>query len=141
MNEHSFTRSVLKHLPKSQYRWKINDNFAGGVPDFFYEGKARDIWVEFKFIKPFPKRDHTLIDLTAPKYLSKLQQQWLTRRYELRQDCYVVVGSEHGGFICPELSWKTPFPAHYLRNHSVSNKELASLLDKMASTGGSVSNR
>jgi hypothetical protein len=96
-------------LPSDTFHWKINDNFAGGVPDLFIEGPETDLWVEVKYLKNIPKRPSTVIDLTNhSKYLSKLQQQWLKRRYARRGDCGVLLGM-HGGVVWfPGISWENP---------------------------------
>tara|TARA_B110000116_G_scaffold45548_1_gene37797 strand:- start:6107 stop:6538 length:432 start_codon:yes stop_codon:yes gene_type:complete len=111
MNEHTFTAAFRKKLPADIYWWKINDNFAGGVPDAFLEGTNRDLWIEFKYIKALPKRPDTLIDLTNQKYLSKLQQKWLKRREAKRGDTLVCVGCPQGVALFWENSWDTPMPA------------------------------
>lgn len=111
MNEHTFTSAFKKKLPANIFWWKINDNFAGGVPDVFLEGPERDLWVEFKFIKALPKRPDTLIDLTNQKYLSKLQQLWLKRRHDKRQDTLVCVGCPQGVALFWGTSWDKPITA------------------------------
>ena len=115
MNEHTFTASFKKKLPDSIFWWKINDNFAGGVPDVFLEGEYCDLWIEFKYIKTLPKRPDTLIDLTNQKYLSKLQQKWLTRRQERRGDTLVCVGCPQGVALFWGTSWKTPIATETFR--------------------------
>ena len=136
MNEHKYTQAITSRLPKDQYRWKINDPYQGGVPDLFYEGLKRDLWIEVKFIKPFPKRDTTLIDLTDPKrYLSKLQQLWLTRRHSLRQDAYVLVGCEHGGVLLSGHEWQTPISGKELKERCATHKAVATQIEKISSTG------
>ena len=125
MNEHSYIRSVNRHKTKDLYYWKINDNFAGGVPDSFYEGDARDLYVEYKYIKPFPKRPVTIIDLTdTKKYLSSNQQRWLLRRHIRRGDAWVIAGCEHGGVIFRDLSWQTPISASDFLSRCLPPKEL-----------------
>ena len=78
MNEHSFVASIHRILKKHPVHiWKINDQYAGGVPDAFYEGVNSDLWVEYKYIPKLPKRSTTKIDLTSPKMLSMNQQLWM----------------------------------------------------------------
>ena len=49
MDEHGFSRNIKRHLvSRKLFSWKINDGFAGGVPDFFIEGPEHDAWVEVK---------------------------------------------------------------------------------------------
>ena len=124
MNEHSYIRSVNRHKTNDLYYWKINDNFAGGVPDSFYEGAANDLWIEYKYINIFPKRPDTLIDLTHKKYLSPVQQRWLERRHEKRQDAWVIAGCEHGGVIFRGLSWQTPITASDFLPQCLPQKEI-----------------
>jgi len=124
-NEHSYIRLVHKYFDKETYRWKICDDYEGGVPDCFYEGDLSDLWVEYKYIKPFPKRHTTMIDLSNPKYyLSKLQQLWLTRRENRRHDTAVIAGSEHGGVIFWGDSWKTPITAEDFRYNCLPAREI-----------------
>ncbi len=128
MNEHSYIRAVTRHLPKDKYKWKINDNYAGGVPDWFFEGEAKDLWVEWKYIKVFPKRPQTMIDLTSKKYLSTQQQRWLERRNRIRGDAWVIAGSEHGGVVFRGLEWKNSISAEAFLSKCLSHKELCSLI-------------
>ena len=125
MNEHGYIRSVTRHLPSDRYQWKIHDSYAGGVPDWFYEGQNQDLWVEWKYIKPFPKRPGTLIDLTNKKYLSALQQRWIMRRHEKRQDIWVIAGSEHGGVIFKNLDWQSPISVAEFQAQALKPKEIS----------------
>ncbi len=124
MNEHSYIRAVTRHLPSENYKWKINDGYAGGVPDWFFEGISRDLWVEWKYIKPFPKRDTTLIDLTKDEYLSPLQKKWLIRRHTRRKDAWVIAGCEYGGVILRGLEWQQPLSAKDFKDRCLSHREI-----------------
>ena len=72
MNEHGFVRSVHRQLSPDVFVWKINDKYAGGVPDAFYAGPARCLFIEYKYVK-LPKRDTTLVKTS----LSEQQKLWL----------------------------------------------------------------
>lgn len=66
MIESQYTANVHKRLPQHIKAWKINDNYAGGVPDAFYRNndpaaKTRPFWIEYKFLKALPKRGTTCI--------------------------------------------------------------------------------
>ena len=99
----------------------MNDTYAGGVPDFFIEGSARDLWLEVKYIKNFPKRESTIIDLSNhKKYLSMNQQLWLERRSLKRNDAAVLVGSEHGGVLLTDMQWTAPFSSLEIKERSLS---------------------
>jgi hypothetical protein len=112
------------------YQWKINDLYTNGVPDRFIEGPNRDLWLEAKHIKEFPKRDSTLIDLcNANIYLSKLQQEWLLRRYNRRRDSAVLVSSNLGATIFTDLSWTTPITAQEMKQRMLPmHQVIASIL-------------
>lgn len=103
MDEHSFVRALHRRLPRPDiYAWKINDKFAGGVPDAMYEGAKGLLWVEYKYIKAYPKRGTTLMRTS----LSPLQVQWLTRAHSRNQQVALVIGCEKDAVIldCPG-SW------------------------------------
>lgn len=92
MIESQFTCAVHKKLSPNVYHWKINDNFAGGVPDAFYRvldnPYARPLWVEYKFLKMLPSRDSTVI---IPK-LSVQQLLWLEQARSSGELACVIMG-------------------------------------------------
>ena len=97
MIESQYTSKVHSKLPDNIYHWKINDNYAGGVPDAFYRNIDVDqptniLWVEYKFLKALPKRDTTVIipDLTGQQY------QWLKSAHTstAKERVLVIVGVE-----------------------------------------------
>lgn len=96
----SIVTSTLRKM-EGIFTWKINDNFAGGVPDIFIEGLKQDLWVEAKRIHPEPKRDTTVIHLAHEnqKYLTKQQIEWLSRRYETRKDAMILVYTDKSGWV------------------------------------------
>ena len=134
MNEHSYIKAVTRHLTEVNYKWKINDSYAGGTPDMFLEGISQDLWVEWKYIKPFPKRDTTVIDLTNTKYLSALQQKWLVRRHHARGDVAVIAGSEYGGVVFFGLEWQRPITAGKFKDMCRKHPAVACELLKMVGT-------
>lgn len=116
MNEHGFVRAVHSYLKKhfpNIYIWKINDNFAGGVPDAWYCASQNDLWVEYKYIT-CPKRDTTLID--CRDHLSALQQDWLTKRHSQNISVATIIGSNEGIFMFPGVNWLKPIKAKDLKN-------------------------
>lgn len=93
MIESQYTANIGKRLPADIMRsWKINDNFAGGVPDAFYRHRqgVRPLWIEYKFIKTLPKRPSTLI---VPN-LSQQQLMWLQECVEANELAAVIIGCE-----------------------------------------------
>lgn len=92
MNEHSFIRSVHRKLPDTIYKWKINDNYEGGVADAYYSGTGGDLWLEYKYIKELPARGNTVVRTS----LSAQQKLWLNRRHNEGRNVGVVIGSPSG---------------------------------------------
>jgi hypothetical protein len=101
MNEHSFIRAVHGHLPPEVFRWKIHDTFAGGVPDAFYAGPASTLFVEYKYVKAFPKRPTSPIKTT----LSAQQIHWLNAMHQYSQPVAVVIGCEKQAVILQNKAW------------------------------------
>ena len=123
MNEAGYIRSVHRHFPKDRFKWKINESFSNGTPDCFYEGKHKDLFVEYKYLKALPKRETTLIDLTS--MLSEKQQLWLKRRHEVGRPAWVVCGSPVGGVIFRAISWQTPMSVVQFSETALNPKEIA----------------
>lgn len=92
MNEHSFIRSVHRKLPDTIHKWKINDNYEGGVADAYYSGTGGDLWLEYKYIKELPARGNTVVRTS----LSAQQKLWLNRRHSEGRNVGVVIGSPSG---------------------------------------------
>ena len=88
MNEHSYIKAIHRLLPTSVYKWKINDNFHGGVADAYYSGKGGDIWIEYKYISKPPKKPTTIIRTC----LTDQQLNWLQTRQEEGRNVALVIG-------------------------------------------------
>jgi hypothetical protein len=88
MNEHSYIKSIHKMLPSSIYKWKINDNFHGGVADAYYSGAAGDLWIEYKYLANPPKKQTTEIKTC----LTKQQHYWLKSRQQEGRNIALVIG-------------------------------------------------
>lgn len=101
MNEHGFVRAVHRQVPDSIYKWKINDNYQGGVADAYYSGNKGDMWVEYKFLKALPVRETTPIKIG----LTAQQRVWLNARHDEGRTVAVVVGSPDGHVILEGKSW------------------------------------
>ena len=87
MNEHSFIKSIHRHLHPDIHSWKIHDTYTGGVPDAMYSGPKGLLFVEYKYVKSLPKRDTTSIKHS----LSALQLQWL-ERMKVSANAALIVG-------------------------------------------------
>jgi len=78
--ENKFMDAVHKQLDDSViYKMKITPAFSSGEFDVFYEGHARDLFVEYKFVE-LPKRGSTMIHIE--RLLSERQLRWGDRRVE-----------------------------------------------------------
>ena len=127
MNEHGFIKSVHRSLPTSLYAWKINDKFAGGVPDAFYAGPAGNLFVEYKFMKSLPKRDNTELRLG----LSPQQVLWLNKYHDMNHKVAVIVGCENTALILTNKSWTKPLTRSYYLSNCVPRKEVAGWISKV----------
>ena len=119
MNEHGFVRSVHRQLSPNVFVWKINDKYAGGVPDAFYAGLARCLFVEYKYVK-LPKRSTTLVKTS----LSEQQKLWLDRMSGMDKHVALVIGSSLGTIII-DKGWDNPIPTELFRQHAMSPKAVA----------------
>tara|TARA_R100001460_G_scaffold5433_1_gene15112 strand:- start:10788 stop:11213 length:426 start_codon:yes stop_codon:yes gene_type:complete len=119
MNEHGFVRSVHRKLSSDVFVWKINDKFAGGVPDAFYAGAARYLFIEYKYIK-LPKRSSTPIKTG----LSAQQKLWLNKMLGMDKQVAVIIGSCSGSLILRQ-DWDRPIPAELFRQRAMSTEAVA----------------
>lgn len=122
MNEHGFINAVHRPLRKNAAIdiWKINANFANGVPDAWYAGGKNTVWVEYKYLKAWPKRSTTVIDLTNDKqYLSVPQQKWLERKHTFGVNIAVVLGVGNDAVILRGLEWKRPYTTGELKSLAI----------------------
>lgn len=95
MSEHDFARKLTKSLRnRGIYVWKINANFAVGVPDMWIAGPTGDMWLELKWGK-LPIRNSTAINLG----LSHKQLHWLTERHLQGVRVAVVWGCPYGVLV------------------------------------------
>lgn len=115
MNEHGFIRAVHLDLPSEVFRWKIHDTFAGGVPDAFYAGPVSTLFVEYKYVKAFPKRDTSPIRTS----LSTQQIHWLNRLHDLNQPVAVVIGCEKLAVVLTDKTWSEYIPKQDFLNKAV----------------------
>jgi len=88
MNEHSYIKAIHNRLPSSVYKWKINDNFHGGVADAYYSGNGGDLWIEYKYISNPPKKPTTVIKTC----LTDQQLNWLKTRQSEGRNVALVIG-------------------------------------------------
>jgi len=88
MNEHSYIKAIHRLLPSSLYKWKINDNFHGGVADAYYSGPTGDLWIEYKYLPRPPKR----LDTVVKTCLTDQQLHWLQSRQNEGRNIALIIG-------------------------------------------------
>lgn len=132
--ENTFIASVSRLIPVDLYRMKNHNQYVGGIADVWYSGKAKDLWVEYKFIS-VPKKDITLIDLVSGNNpdISHLQQDWLRCRHSEGRNVAVIVGCKEGGVWLPKLAWANPLNTAAFRVKIQSRAELAEIITSFVS--------
>lgn len=130
MDEHSFIRSVHRHLPNRVYRWKINARFTKGVPDAWYSGDKGDLWIEYKWLARTPKR-RAQLGLTA------LQRKWLNDRYDEGRSVAVVVGCPQGALLLTDKNWNEPLEAgvYTWQSTQIIGHQILQIVDLRSDTG------
>ena len=126
MNEHGFIRAVHRKLPDNIYRWKIHDTYAGGVPDAFYAGPARCLFVEYKYLPTLPKRKTTTIKTS----LSPNQKHWLDRMLSLDQFVAVVIGSPAASIILINGAWHSDITLYTFSKYATSANNIATWITR-----------
>jgi hypothetical protein len=101
MNESGFIQKIHKGLDKNVYAWKISDRFTAGIPDCYYSGATRDLWIEYKLIAK-------LKSTTKAANLSALQIKWLKERAAQGRNVAVIVGvgTKHGLILTGDAMFK-----------------------------------
>ena len=88
--ENTFIKGTHRHLV-NLYAEKMCNPYRAGIPDVWYSGFVRDLWVEYKYL-PKPT------DFIVPD-LSKQQLRWIKLRKLEGRDVWVIVGMPAGGII------------------------------------------
>ena len=133
MNEHSFARRLSSSLrSQGAYVWKINANFAGGVPDMWVAGNGLDLWLELKWIRAAPKRASTILKPA----LSAQQENWLTDRYLQGVRVMVVLATPDGCYLfnTPD-EWGTGVRFGELCERRITHKDVGFLLGRLVGLG------
>jgi hypothetical protein len=105
--ETTFSNSINKRLPLGLHYEKMNNPYRGGTADFWYSGDKSDMWVEYKWIPKIPKKVYSLLDGKSPP-LSKLQQDWLSKRHDEGRHVAVILGLPEGVILLDGVSWQNP---------------------------------
>ena len=120
MDEHSFIRAVHSKLDPALRKWKIHDQFAGGVPDAYYLGPTSDLWIEYKYVKTLPKRPDTVLSTS----FSELQRLWLDDLYRCNRPCALVIGHEQRAVVLQQGSWNNDITLATFIKTSIHRKDL-----------------
>lgn len=104
MHESSHTRTITRRLPEVVYAWKIHDNITSGIPDCYFSGPARDLWIEFKYASKLPKSIN-LVTRPGSPCLSPKQTNWLDRRYKEGRNVAVVLSNQQHSIILINGDW------------------------------------
>lgn len=121
--ENTFIASVHRLLPMGVYRQKNHNPYNSGIPDCWYSGAERDLWVEYKFVE-LPKRDDTLV----PINLSELQKHWIRCRHAEGRHVGVIVGCKDGGVWFPGVSWEAPISKEVFWSQISNRQALAEII-------------
>ena len=105
VREKEFINKVHKHLPKTIYRWKINDPYHGGVPDTFYSGRNDHCFIEYKYTEKIPARQTSKLKFN----LSPQQRIWLNLQLSNNIKCYACLAIKNQVYVTQDfnLEYKT----------------------------------
>ena len=123
MREADVTAAFARILPPSIYALKIalKRGCKQGVPDSWYSGPARDLWVEWKHLKTKPRH------IDAAKLLTPHQFKWLAGRQKEGRNVAVFVSSLAGICVFDDME-NLSIGGERLQHHQLTRRELATLL-------------
>lgn len=118
MNEHSFTKAVLRILPAEVHVQSMTSASmtTNGTPDRYIDLK-RDLWVEFKYASHVPRAGVNL-GANEKGMLTALQKRWLKRRFNAGGNAIVVLGlpsdRTRGVVLASPAEWETVVTAEVI---------------------------
>ena len=127
MNESGFTQGInrrVKNIDPTVRVWKIADRFTRDVPDARYSGHGGRLYIEYKWLRAFPKKAPVRPALTAG------QRHWLDEEAARGVQVAVAVGAPEGVLLYPDLDWYKPIPAE---NALITPRDLAQWIVKVVS--------
>ena len=122
--ETNFTNGIHRYLPVAVYRMKNHNEYVGGIPDVWYSGNHRDLWVEYKYIPISKPRTPVIPDLSLK------QLHWIKSRQAEGRNVWVIVGYKPGGVIIDDIDdmERGVGPANFLAR-TLTRQELARELE------------
>lgn len=120
--ENRFIASIHNHLPKKRilHREKNHNQYRSGTADVWYSGSLDDLWVEYKYRKPFPTRIRFLVpELTA------LQLDWINTQHNFGRNVCVIQGFPEGGVVYTAPDLECGLDIDELKSRMMTRKELA----------------
>lgn len=95
--ESTFIASIHKHIPSVTYRMKNHNAYVAGIADVWYSARARDLWIEYKFLAIKTPRIHVVPNLSFQ------QLRWIKGRRTEGRNVWVIVGIKTGGVIYRDI--------------------------------------
>jgi hypothetical protein len=133
LNEHGFTKAVLKLLPKDVHVQSMTgaSMTMNGTPDRYIDWH-HDLWVEFKYADTTGMRN----GIAVHKMISALQHRWLKRRFDAGGNALVILGlpsDRTRGVLLPtpELWCKQVTPEYIVRNIKTAPELAAHILERV----------
>jgi hypothetical protein len=130
--ENIFIDGIHKYLPSENllYREKTANPYRGGTPDWYYDGRFSDLWIEYKYhAGHFPKKLE-LCNYKARTCLTKLQHRWVNRRWDNGFNAIVMFGCKNGVLILTNKGWENIFTREETTANLVTRKEAAEWIVK-----------
>jgi hypothetical protein len=128
--EANFISRVHRKLDASVYKQAMGLTSTNGTPDYYYEGNAGHLWVEYKWYPEKPKFVD-LCDTSKKPSLSRLQQRWLERAHGNKQPVVVVAGFPGGCFVFLGVEWKLHMDEHILKAMTMTEQAWIETLNEL----------
>jgi hypothetical protein len=127
--ETTFHNAVHRHLPRNLHIEKMHNPYRGGTWDHWISGRARDMWIEYKWIGHVP-RSAGILPALSPK-----QRQWGGKRHEEGRTLAVVLGTPDGGVIYTNLDWLVPLDTAAFVERLLPRKTIAAWIEGVTCAG------
>ena len=99
MNESGVWQYLRKNLSAHAHLTRIESSAGNGVPDVSIGIPGKNVWMELKYVREWPKRITTKVKLP----LRNEQKLWIKVRGHLSGDVWVLIRIENSFFL---LDWE-----------------------------------